>query len=109
MAVVTLNVNNKGNRGRQVPPTIKFIFFEVLAKIFHSDLLHKRKRRIEKLINKLSRTEHERDERQNSCNAFELQRNFNTYGGSGGEFRNNMNMNGFNSNTINMKSRKSLF
>jgi hypothetical protein len=50
MAVITLNVNNRGNKGREVPKFIRFLFFGVLAKIFMTDLLHKRKKRIEKIM-----------------------------------------------------------
>ncbi len=38
MAVVTLNLNNKGNKGRRLPRVVKVIFFDYLAKILGTEL-----------------------------------------------------------------------
>jgi hypothetical protein len=38
MAVITLNINNKGNKGKRVPRWVKFIFLDVMAKILRTDI-----------------------------------------------------------------------
>ena len=38
MAVVTLNVNNKGANGRRVPELVRYIFFQVLARAMRTEL-----------------------------------------------------------------------
>ncbi len=38
MAVITLNINNKGNKGKRVPRVLKFVFLRVLAKILRTDI-----------------------------------------------------------------------
>ena len=38
MAVVTLNINNKGNKGKRLPRLVKVIFFKYLARILGTEL-----------------------------------------------------------------------
>ena len=38
MAVVTLNINNKGSKGRKVPAVLRFIFLDIIAKILRTDI-----------------------------------------------------------------------
>ncbi len=43
MAVITLNINNKGLRGKRLPPLVKVIFFNYVAKILGTRLIHNNK------------------------------------------------------------------
>jgi nicotinic acetylcholine receptor, invertebrate len=45
MGVITLNINNKGSAGREVPRIFKIIFFEYLAKVFLNSKIRERKTR----------------------------------------------------------------
>ena len=38
MAVVTLNINNKGNKGKRLPRLVKIIFFKYLARLLGTEL-----------------------------------------------------------------------
>ena len=38
MAVVTLNINNKGNKGRRLPRLVKIIFFDYVARVLGTEL-----------------------------------------------------------------------
>ena len=40
MAVVTLNINNKGNKGRRLPKSVKKFFFEYVARILRTELVY---------------------------------------------------------------------
>jgi hypothetical protein len=44
MAVITLNVNNKGYNGKRVPKLVRIIYFEYLVKIFRTELTSKNKK-----------------------------------------------------------------
>ena len=49
MAVITLNINNKGLRGKRLPRLVKIIFFNYVAKVLGTSLIHNNK--YKKLIN----------------------------------------------------------
>ena len=51
MAVITLNINNKGSTGARVPKIIKIIFFTYLAKILRTKLSSKIKKKAMKAMN----------------------------------------------------------
>jgi hypothetical protein len=43
MAVITLNINNKGDNGKEVPKIVKIIYFDYLAKYLNIKLSHRTK------------------------------------------------------------------
>jgi nicotinic acetylcholine receptor len=51
MAVITLNVYNKGSKGRKIPKLVKIIFFNYIAKILRTELSKeiKRKKKLEQM------------------------------------------------------------
>jgi hypothetical protein len=59
MAVITLNINNKGLRGKRLPRLVKIIFFHYVAKILGTSLIHNNKYKKlmnERLLNNIEST-----------------------------------------------------
>ena len=52
MAVITLNINNKGSKGRKVPHLVRVIFFNYLAKLVRTGLSSELKHKYVKNVNK---------------------------------------------------------
>ena len=64
MAVLTLNINNMGYRGKPIPRLVKLVFFRFLAKIVRTDL-HSDKQRDLILRHEASKSGRQREHRNN--------------------------------------------
>ena len=66
MAVITLNINNKGSKGKRVPRLIRIIFFKYLAKILGTNLSTESRKRNARLLKSKNKYDDTNSQNENS-------------------------------------------